>query len=68
MESVLGRLPVRKGDYVFVETGTLHALTAGCLVYEIQQSTDVTFRFYDYNRVDFKGNPAPCRWRKRSPS
>ena len=61
VESVLGRLPVRKGDYVFVETGTLHALTAGCLVYEIQQSTDVTFRFYDYNRVDFKGNPRPLQ-------
>ena len=61
VESVLGRLPVRKGDYVFVETGTLHALTAGCLVYEIQQSTDVTFRFYDYHRVDAKGNPRPLQ-------
>ncbi|MGI5884804.1 MAG: type I phosphomannose isomerase catalytic subunit [Candidatus Spyradocola sp.] len=61
VESVLGRLPVQAGDYVFVETGTLHALTAGCLVYEIQQSTDVTFRFYDYNRLDAKGNPRPLQ-------
>ncbi len=68
VESVLGRLPVRKGDYVFVETGTLHALTAGCLVYEIQQSTDVTFRFYDYNRVEAPPCPTSRTATTRSPT
>lgn len=60
-DEVIDRLPVSKNDYVFVPTGTLHALTAGCLVYEIQQSTDVTYRFYDYDRVDAKGNRRPLQ-------
>ena len=58
-DDIIGRLPVRRGDYVWVEAGTLHALTAGSLVYEIQQATDVTYRFYDYGRIgpDGKGRP-----------
>ncbi len=49
-------LEVKVGDYVFVEPGTLHAITAGALVYEIEEGSDHTFRFYDYERRDDKGN------------
>jgi len=49
-------LEVKVGDYVFVEPGTLHAITAGSLVYEIEEGSDHTFRFYDYDRRDEHGN------------
>jgi mannose-6-phosphate isomerase len=47
------------GDCVFVPAGTVHALGAGLLVAEIQQSSDTTFRLFDWNRVDANGNPRP---------
>lgn len=49
-------LPVKKGDYVYVEPGTLHALTAGSFVYEIEEGSDFTYRFFDYDRIDANGN------------
>lgn len=58
---IMGRLPVNRGDYVYVQSGTLHALTAGSLVYEIQQSTDITYRFWDYDRVDAQGCKRPLQ-------
>lgn len=54
-EDVIDRTEVKKGDLVFIPSGTLHALTAGSLVYEIQQSTDITYRFYDFDRKDVDG-------------
>lgn len=42
-------------DYVHVKPGTLHAISRGSLVYEIMQSNDVTYRFYDYDRRDSEG-------------
>ncbi|GMO38625.1 MAG: mannose-6-phosphate isomerase, class I [Termitinemataceae bacterium] len=53
---IIGRLKVEKGDYVFVESGTLHACTAGSLIYEIEENCNITYRFYDYNRTDASGN------------
>lgn len=50
-------LAVKEGDYVFVEPGTLHAITAGSLVFEIEEGSDFTYRFYDYGRTDAHGNP-----------
>lgn len=49
-------LTVNVGDYVFVEPGTLHAITAGSLVFEIEEGSDFTYRFYDYERTDSQGN------------
>ena len=49
-------LAVKEGDYVFVEPGTLHAITAGSLVFEIEEGADFTYRFYDYDRTDTQGN------------
>lgn len=54
-KEVVGTYPVKKFDLVFIPSGTLHALTKGSLVYEIQQSTDITYRFFDYDRIDDDG-------------
>jgi mannose-6-phosphate isomerase len=45
------------GDCVLIEAGTVHALGAGLLVAEIQQSSDTTYRLFDWNRVDKNGKP-----------
>lgn len=50
-------VPVNKGDVFFIEPGTLHAIGAGTLVAEIQQNSNVTYRIYDYDRIDKDGNP-----------
>ncbi len=52
-------VPVKKGDYVLVEPGTVHAIGKGCLIVEIQQSSDLTYRIYDYDRRDSKGQLRP---------
>lgn len=56
LTSVLNFIPVKKGDYYFIPSGTIHAIGAGCLIYEIQQNSNLTYRVYDYNRKDAKGN------------
>lgn len=63
-DGIIDHLPVKKNDYVYVQSGTLHALTAGSLVYEIQQSTDITYRFWDYDRVDANGQKRPLQLEK----
>lgn len=60
------KLPVSAGDYVFVEPGTLHSITAGSLVYEIEEGADTTYRFYDFNRVDADGRPRELHVEKAS--
>lgn len=50
-------VPVNKGDVFFIEPGTLHAIGAGVLVAEIQQNSNITYRIYDYDRIDADGNP-----------
>lgn len=45
------------GDYLYVPNGTVHAIRSGSLVYEIQQSTDITYRIYDYKRKGLDGQP-----------
>ena len=55
-EEVVDRVNVQKDDIAYIQSGSLHALTKGALVYEIQQSTDITYRFYDYDRKDRYGN------------
>lgn len=52
---LLRYVPVRKGDLIHVPSGVVHALGAGVAVYEIQQSSDTTYRIYDYNRRDEQG-------------
>ena len=50
--ALLNHVPVHKDDVFFIESGTVHAIGAGCLVAEIQQSSNLTYRLYDYNRTD----------------
>lgn len=57
IEALLNFIPVKKGDCFFVEAGTVHAIGAGVTVAEIQQSSDVTFRVYDYGRMGADGKP-----------
>lgn len=53
----LCRLPIQAGDCVFVPAGTVHAITAGAVLVEIQQNSDATYRVYDWGRVDANGHP-----------
>jgi len=55
-EKVLHAFHPDAGDVIYIPAGTVHALGAGLLVAEIQQSSDTTFRLYDWNRVDGEGN------------
>ncbi|MFV8043187.1 mannose-6-phosphate isomerase, partial [Enterobacter cloacae complex sp.6701062] len=55
-ESLLRKIPVKKGDFFYVPAGTLHALGSGTLVLETQQSSDVTYRVFDFDRVDKNSN------------
>ena len=54
--SILEDVKVKSGDVFFLETGTVHAIGAGLVVAEIQQTSDITYRLYDFDRVDDKGN------------
>ena len=55
IEPCLHRVPVRAGDCVFVRAGTVHTIGAGLVVAEIQETSDLTFRLFDWNRVDPHG-------------
>jgi len=53
----LQRHEVKSGDVFFLPAGRVHAIGAGCFIAEIQQTSDITYRIYDYNRKDANGNP-----------
>lgn len=55
LEPLLNRVEVKKGDVFFIPAGTVHALGAGIEVVEVQQTSDVTYRIYDWDRVDASG-------------
>ncbi len=55
LEPLLRRVAVHAGDTVFVPAGTIHAINAGIMLFEIQQTSDLTYRVYDYNRRDASG-------------
>lgn len=54
--SILDDIKVQEGDVFFLETGTVHAIGAGLVIAEIQQTSDITYRLYDFERVDAAGN------------
>ncbi len=54
---VLKRHDVKTGDVFFLPAGRVHAIGSGTFIVEIQQSSDITYRIYDYNRRDVQGNP-----------
>lgn len=55
-DDLIRYLDVKSDDFVYLPAGLLHALRKGSIVYEIQQATDITYRFYDYHRKDSQGN------------
>lgn len=56
IENYLNRVSVHKDDLFYVKAGTVHAIGAGVLVAEIQENSNLTYRLYDYNRVDKNGH------------
>ncbi|WP_321517039.1 type I phosphomannose isomerase catalytic subunit [Marinifilum fragile] len=57
LEEILNNEPVKKGSCFFIPAGRVHAIGKGILLAEIQQTSDVTYRMYDWNRTDDQGNP-----------
>lgn len=55
LPEVLNAVSVKKGDVLFIESGTLHAIGQGIMIAEIQQNSNVTYRVYDYGRVGKDG-------------
>ena len=52
----LHEVPIEKGDYVYIPSGTVHSMSKGITLLEISQNSDLTYRIYDYNRKDYFGN------------
>lgn len=55
-DHLLRRVPVKAGDFFYVPSGTMHAIGKGIMVLETQQSSDTTYRVYDFDRKDVAGN------------
>lgn len=55
VEKYLQKIPVHRDDVFFIKPGTVHAIGAGALIAEIQESSNLTYRLFDYNRVDKNG-------------
>ncbi len=54
-DKVLRRVPIAPGDFFYIPSGSVHAICKGVLILETQQSSDVTYRLYDYDRTDDSG-------------
>ncbi len=61
---ILNWIPAKKGDVFFIKAGTVHAIGKGMLICEIQQSSNCTYRLYDYDRRDRFGNPRELHLQK----
>lgn len=55
VERYLQKVPVKKNDLFYIKAGTVHAIGAGALIAEIQESSNLTYRLYDYERIDKNG-------------
>ena len=56
LTDMLRFVPVKRGESYLIPSGTLHAIGRGCLIYEIQENSNITYRVYDYGRQDKNGN------------
>ena len=59
LEDCLRAIPVRAGDTIFIPGGRVHAICEGCLLLEVQQNSNTTYRVYDWGRVGTDGKPRP---------
>ena len=64
IEDKVNYVPVKRGDAFLIPAGTLHAIGSGIVLAEIQQSSDTTYRVYDYGRLGLDGNPRPLHIEK----
>ena len=64
LEEVLNRVEVKPNEAFYIPAGTVHAIGAGCLICEVQQTSNVTYRIYDYGRTDENGNPRELHVKK----
>lgn len=53
---LLQKVPVKRGDVFYITPGTVHALCGGVIVVEVQENSDLTYRLYDYDRLDQSGH------------
>lgn len=60
----LQKVPVHKGDVFFIPAGTIHAIGQGAVIAEVQESSNVTYRVYDYERTDKNGNKRELHFEK----
>lgn len=64
LTEILNKVDVHKGDYFMIRSGTVHAIGHGCLICEIQENSNTTYRLYDYNRVGKDGKLRPLHIEK----
>ncbi len=57
LQEVLHFIPVKPGEWFFIEAGTVHAIGKGVVIAEVQQNSNLTYRLYDYGRVGADGKP-----------
>jgi mannose-6-phosphate isomerase len=57
-------MPVSKGDFIYITSGTVHAIMEGILICEIQENSDSTYRLYDWGRMGQDGKPRPLHLEK----
>lgn len=63
-DKLLKRVRIKPGDFINVPPGKIHAITKGTCVFELQQSSDITYRVYDYDRPDSNGQLRPLHIQK----
>jgi mannose-6-phosphate isomerase len=59
LDELLNYIDITTGDVLFIPAGTVHAILDGTVIYEVQESSDTTFRLYDWGRTDARGNSRP---------
>lgn len=64
IEENVNCIDIHKGDFISIPAGTIHAIMEGTLICEVQQSSDITYRVYDWNRVDANGKPRELHTKK----
>ena len=64
LEKYLQKVPIHKDDVFYIEAGTIHAIGSGALIAEIQENSNLTYRLYDYDRIDKNGQKRPLHIEK----
>lgn len=64
LEKLLRRVPIAKNQVFYVSPGTIHGISKGALLAEVQESSDLTYRLYDYDRIDKNGRRRPLHIEK----